>query len=126
MPLDLGYVYTDRMRVLAKNVAPRVMGEGAVYEVATGWMACRVSPPTGTERKSDGRRAANYSFTMICGFTDEGGAPVTLREQDRVEIESGPIPFTPFGKFDITSVMVPRDLAQELLQVATLTQRKEY
>lgn len=126
MPLDLGYVYTDRMRVHVKTPGPRVMGEPTMFEVASGWTACRVSPATGKERRDAGRKITEYSHTMICGFTDTGGLTVTIREQDRIEIQSGPIPFTPNGMFEVTSVMIPRDLTQELLQVIQLAQRKEY
>lgn len=125
MPLDLGYVYTDRARVYAKTPGPRVMGERPMYEAVSGWVACRVSPPTGTENRQTGRHRVDYTHSLICGFTDVDGFTFTIREQDRVEVQ-GSIPFTPSGMFDVVSVMVPRDLTQNLLIVVQLMQVKEY
>lgn len=102
------------------------MGERAIYSVVSDWFACRVSPATGREVRDAGRHRTEYSHTLICGFTDVAGAPIAIREQDRVEIQAGPIPYTPSGMFDVIGVMVPRDLTQELLIVVQLVQVKDY
>jgi hypothetical protein len=126
MPLNLAHVYTDRMRVYRKVSGPRVMGERPMYETVSGWTACRIAPPTGRERREAGlKRDVEYSHQLICGFADEMGVPVQIREQDRIEVQAGPIPFTPSGMFEVIGVMIPRDLREHLLQVIQLQQRKE-
>jgi len=102
------------------------MGERPMYEVVSDWIACRVSPATGRERREAGFKRVEYSHTFICGFTDVAGAPIEIREQDRIEIQSGPIPYTPAGMFDVVGIMVPRSLVEELLIVVQLVQVKEY
>jgi hypothetical protein len=126
-PLDLS-VWIDRARVIRRDHGPRIEGETQIVETTGPWFKCRLPPNESVESRQEDKNELTDRRQLTAKLTDLTGEKVILREQDRLEIESGPGPdYTPEGIWEVLSVMTPRNgVGAYLLLVATVVRRTEW
>lgn len=131
MPINIDHVYTDRGRVHRKVKGARVNHETQIHETVSDWFRCRIAPAEGSEARELNRRQIEASHLFISNLKDVNGNPVSIQEDDVIEVEAGPPPFSSdsgyAGMYEIADVAVkPRNLQEELLWYVPLRRRKEY
>jgi len=132
MPLNLDHVYTDRARVIRREVGARVNFETQVNEFTSQWFSCRIAIAEGTpEGRSFNRRQIDATHLFIANLIDFDGNPVIIESKDRIEVETGPPPYRKdsldAGVYEIMTIATkPRNLQEELLWYVPLRKLKEY
>lgn len=106
--MALGSVLVDRARVVERvAAAAKVEGRTPMVPVTGAWFRARLFLPMTREEEAASRPSHKRSVkvpTLLYGIRDLEGEPITLREDTKVQVNSG----LDVGVYEVTGIEVIR------------------